>query len=364
MVSSVLMETPLGARMRINGREVDYFCGTSYFCLHGHPEVIEAACSATRQFGLGPGTLARMQVYSDLQERLCEWFGTEQVVTMVSGYSSPMAMLQGLRDDLDLIFIDEATHYSARDAVPMLGKPVRRFRHLNANSLAEELSRHMAPQLRAAVVTDGVFPSSGALAPLADYRRAMEPYQGSILCVDDSHGVGVLGSSGRGSLQHASIEAEGNFLAGTLSKAFGSFGGIIPANASLAERIRSNAMILRGASLPPPGAAAAAIAAMRLLKTMPQMRMDLERNVKHMRGGLRNLGFEMEDTPVPIVCVRGDMDLERIRAGLDKRDIVVKVTPASGYSDAPDVPTMRLAVFSQHTPQQIDRLLSSMGELL
>ncbi|PSJ56428.1 aminotransferase class I/II-fold pyridoxal phosphate-dependent enzyme [Pseudaminobacter soli (ex Li et al. 2025)] len=364
MVTPVSMETPLGARMRINGREVDYFCGTSYFCLHGHPEVIEAACAATRQFGLGPGTLAQMQVYADLERRLCDWFGTEQVVTMISGYSSPMAMLQGLRDDFDLIFIDEATHYSARDAIPTLNKPVHRFRHLDADSLARQLLRHMAPQLRAAVVTDGVFPSTGGLAPLADYRKAMESYEDSILCVDDSHGVGVLGGSGRGSLQHARLEGEGNFFAGTLSKAFGALGGIVPANTSLADRIKSNAMILRGASLPPPGAAAAAITAMRLLETTPRMRTDLERNVKHMRGGLRSLGFEIEDTPVPIVLVRGDVDLERVHAELDKRDIVVKVTPASGYSDAPDVPTMRLAVFSQHTPQQIDRLLSSIAELL
>jgi glycine C-acetyltransferase/8-amino-7-oxononanoate synthase len=283
---------------------------------------------------------------------------------MISGYTSPMALLQGLRDSFDLIFIDEATHYSARDAIPTINKSVHRFRHLDVDSLADQLSRHMASHQRAAVITDGVFPSTGSLAPLADYRKVMEPYDGSILCVDDSHGVGVLGSSGRGSLQHAGIEGEANFFAGTLSKAFGALGGIVPANASLAEKIRNNAMILRGASLPPPGAAAAAITAMRLLQTTPQMRIDLERNVRHAREGLRNLGFEIEDTPVPIISIRGNVDFEHVRAELDKRDIIVKVTPASGYSDAPDVPTIRLAVFSQHTPEQIDRLLSSMGAVL
>ena len=95
MVAPIKMESPLGARMFIGGREVDYYCGTSYFCLHGHPEVIEAACDATRQYGMGPGTLAHMQVYADLQERLRDWFGTEEVVYMISGYTSPMVLLQG-----------------------------------------------------------------------------------------------------------------------------------------------------------------------------------------------------------------------------------------------------------------------------
>jgi 8-amino-7-oxononanoate synthase len=360
----VIMQSPLGARMRINGRDVDYFCGTSYFCLHGHPQVIEAACAATRQFGMGPGTLAQMQVYVDLQDELRAWFGAEHVVSLISGYSSPMAMLQGLRDDFDVILIDAATHYSARDAIPTLDKPVHSFRHLDAGSLAEELDRHVKPGKRPVVVTDGVFPSSGALAPLADYRQAMVPYEGAILAIDDSHGVGALGSSGRGALQHFGLEADGNYLAGTLSKAFGALGGIIPGSQSLADKIAANAMIMRGASPVPPAAAAAAIASLRVLKETPAMRANLVRNVSRVRAGLRKLGFVLADTPVPIVSVRGDVDFEQLRLQLDARDIVVKVTKASGYSDAPDVPTMRLAVFSEHSPEQIDRLLSSMAELL
>lgn len=358
------MQSPLGARMRINSRDVDYFCGTSYFCLHGHPQVIEAACAATRQFGMGPGTLAEMQVYVDLQDELRAWFGTEQVVSLISGYSSPMAMLQGLRDDFDVILIDAATHYSARDAIPTLDKPVHRFRHLDAASLAEELARTVKPGQRPVVITDGVFPSSGALAPLSDYRQAMLPYDGAVLAIDDSHGVGALGSSGRGTLQHFGLEANSNYLASTLSKAFGALGGVIPASQALADKIAANAMIMRGASPIPPAAAAAAIASLRILKKTPVMRANLVRNVGHMRTGLRKLGFALADTPVPIVSVRGNVDFEALRLRLDARDIVVKVTKASGYSDAPDVPTMRLAVFSEHSTEQIDRLLSSIAELL
>ena len=364
MATPITMESPLNARMRINGRDVDYFCGTSYFCLHGHPEVIEAACDATRRFGMGSGTLARMQIHEDLRERLRAWFDTEEVVMMISGYAGPMTLLQGLRDDFDVVFMDAATHYSSRDAIPTLGKPVHSFRHLDAGSLADALSRHVEPGQRPAVVADGVFPSTGALAPLEDYRKAMASYDGALLCIDDSHGVGAIGPGGRGSLDHAGMELDGNHLAGTLSKAFGALGGIIPCDAALAEKIGRNAMIMRGASTPPPGAAAAANAALRILATTPRMRSDLIRNVSHMRSGLRKLGFDVADTPVPIVSIRGAVDFDALQARLDERDIIVKVTQASGYSDAPDVPMMRLAVFSEHSPEQIDRLLSSMAELL
>jgi 8-amino-7-oxononanoate synthase len=364
MANPVKMESPLGARMLIGGREVDYYCGTSYFCLHGHPEVIEAACAATRQYGMGPGTLAYMQVYADLQDRLRDWFGMEEVVYMISGYTSPMVLLQGLRDDFDVILMDSATHYSTRDAIPTLCKPIHEFRHADAGDLAVQLSLHVKPGQRPAVLTDGVFPSSGALAPLGDYRLAMAAYEGALLCIDDSHGVGVLGETGRGSLQHAGIEGDGNFLAGTLSKAFGALGGVVPGDAALAEKIARNAMIMRGASPAPPGLAAAAAASLRVLQSTPEKRANLTRNVKHMRNGLRTLGFEVADTPVPIVTVKGVTDLEQLRERLAERDIIVRVNLAGGYSDAPDVPTLRLAVFSEHSPAQIDRLLQSMSELL
>ncbi|QOF69028.1 pyridoxal phosphate-dependent aminotransferase family protein [Aminobacter sp. SR38] len=363
MTAPFKMESPIGSRMVIAGREVDYYCGTSYFCLHGHPEVIEAACAATRQYGMGPGTLAHMQVYADLQERLRQWFGTEEVVYMISGYTSPMVLLQGLREDFDLVFIDAATHYSTRDAIPTLGKPVHEFRHGDANDLAEQLALHVGVGQRPAVLTDGVFPSSGRLAPLNDFRQAMAPYDGALLCIDDSHGVGVLGETGRGSLQHAGLEGEGNFLAGTMSKAFGALGGVVPGDAILAEKITRNAMIMRGASPAPPGLAAAAAASLRILQTTDR-RSRLSRNVSRMRSGLRGLGFEVADTPVPIVTIKGVTDLELLRDRLAERDIIVRVQQPGGYSDASDVPSMRLAVFSEHSPDQIDRLLRSMAELL
>jgi glycine C-acetyltransferase/8-amino-7-oxononanoate synthase len=169
---------------------------------------------------------------------------------------------------------------------------------------------------------------------------------------------------GRGAIEEAGLGSDGNHFAGTLSKAFGALGGIVPTSAALAAKIKENAMIMRGASPPPPAAVGAAVAALRVLETTPAMRANLKRNVKLVRQGLRELGFTIPDSPVPIVSVQDAVDLDRIRNGLYERDIVVKVAAASSYSDAPVVPAMRLAIFSEHTPEQIDRLLSSIRDFL
>ncbi|TIV13023.1 MAG: pyridoxal phosphate-dependent aminotransferase family protein, partial [Mesorhizobium sp.] len=92
------MDSPIGARMRIDGREVDYFSGTSYHALHGSDVVIEAAVAALRAYGLGPGTQAEMMVYDETRELVCEHFGCEKAVYLTSGYLSITALLLGLGD--------------------------------------------------------------------------------------------------------------------------------------------------------------------------------------------------------------------------------------------------------------------------
>lgn len=358
------MGSPIGARMRINDRDMDYFCGTSYYALHGNPVVIEAARAAVAAYGLGPATGARMPVYDEVMALARQFFETETASYVVSGYVSPLVLLQALSDDYDVIYVDAASHYSIGDAIKTIDKPVVRFRHLDAGHLAEQLRATLQPGQVPAIVSDGIFPSSGVLAPLADYAEAIAGYDKALICVDDSHAVGVVGEKGQGSLEYAGAAGPNRYLAGTLSKAFGGAGGIVPGSAELAERVRKNVRLVTGASPTPVPAAAAAAAGLKLLLENPGMRQTLWRNVRHVRQGLRDLGLEIADTPVPIVSLRAPTDLERVRAELEARDIAVRRTEARGYSDAPDVETLRIAVFSTHSTEQLDRLLAALGELL
>ena len=355
-------QSPIGARMNINGREVDYYCGTSYYTLHGNPQVIAAASEAMQQFGIAPATSLAMTPYEELEDLAKSFFDAGSVSYIASGYLGMMVLAQALRDDYDIILVDELSHYSIVDAAATMGKKIVPFRHLDPEDLTEKLRAHVQPGQTPLVATDGVFPVTGAIAPLLDYTSVLERYQEAVLCVDDSHAVGVIGEKGRGTFEYCGMtSAVKHYFSGTLSKAFGGFGGIVVGDGPLEEKIEKNVRVPLGASRPPIPAAAASSMGIKLLRDHPEMRQRLWRNVKQVRDGLRNLGFDIPDTPIPIVNLKGasSLDLEHVQEELYSKDIVVAHIPPRGYSDAPDVASLRIAVFSTHSSQQIERLLAT-----
>ncbi len=359
------LESPVGPRARLDGREVDYFCGTSYFCLHGHPQVLAAACRAVRESGLGSATAFRTPSHVALEEELRAFLAVESATLLPSGYLAPLVLLQALGSDHDVVLLDSAAHYGEVDAAAACGKPVVRFRHLDADDLARQMARLHRGQ-RALVLTDGVFPSTGAIAPLADYAAAVARQGDGILCVDDAHAFGVLGSHGRGSLEHHGIDDPRAYACGTLSKAFGAAGGFLPGSAALRRKILNGSRVPAGASAPSAPAAAAAAAALRVLSEHPEMRQALRDHVVHLRAGLRGLGFSLPDSAVPIVHLAGrqGLDLRSAHARLVEEGIVTLHVPPHGYSDAPGVESLRIAVFSEHTRDQLDRLVDALRRAL
>ncbi|MDD5219912.1 MAG: pyridoxal phosphate-dependent aminotransferase family protein [Candidatus Bipolaricaulis sp.] len=355
------MSSPVGARATVNGRTVDYFCGTSYFGLHGHPQVIAAARDALATYGVGTATAAWSPAHADVVEETARYLGTETVTYVASGYLAPLVLLQALSDDYDLAFADAASHYGILDALRAVGKDVVLFRHLDPDDLARRLALGIHGGKRPLVVTDGVFPSTGSLAPLRAYVDALARYPKGLLCIDDAHALGVIGETGRGSVEYHSIDTTGVYVCGTLSKAFGGAGGIVPGNEALAARVRRASRVPSGASLPSVPDAAASAMGLRILSLHPEMRQALWTNVRLVRDGLRTLGFNLADTPIPIVSLRGrrSINLLRVQEALARRDILVHHAPPHGYSDSPSVETLRVAVFSTHTPEQIERLIDA-----
>ena len=206
------------------------------------------------------------------------------------------------------------------------------------------------------MLSDGVFPVSGEIAPLPDYLDLVKPRKG-LVYLDDAHAVGVLGKNGRGTPEYYEIEDQSCYTSATLAKALGGFGGVIWGTAKWVDYIDQASRICAGASPPPLVVTAASAAALEVAHTSPELRQRLRERVKQARNGIRALGWELADTPVPILCLasRPGVSLERIKKNLFEQDIAIELVRS--YTSTPAGGALRIAIFSTHTSEQIDRLI-------
>jgi 8-amino-7-oxononanoate synthase len=368
-----IMQSAPGPYTVIGGRRYLYFMGTGYLGLHGHPEVLKAACDAMMKFGMGSATSRRAfgnsQPLIDVERRAAQFFGKDDSFYFMTGYLSNSVIVQALEGTFDIVFADESAHYSAYDAAHLSGKPVFRFKSRNPESLGAILHEQCSEGKRPLVITDGVFPVLGALAPLREYYEKLKPYPGSALVVDDAHALGAVGPTGRGSIEQAGLPWDdvntnikpGNgprlFVGGTLSKAFGGFGGIVPGSKEFIAHIHEVSPYFRAANPVSPGIAAGCARALELVMESPAMITKLHENTLLVRNGLRDLGIEVADAPVPIICVVLETVemMKKVQSDLMEKGILIAYNPK--YSDLGPKGGIRIAVFATHTKEMIDSLL-------
>jgi 8-amino-7-oxononanoate synthase len=378
-----VMQSPPGAETVIDGRRYLYFAGTGYLGLQGHPEVIRAACRATEQYGVASATsragYGDTPPVVDVERLAARLFGAEAAFYFMSGYVGNDVLARSIESAVDAVFVDAGSHYCVTEAAARLGKPLHPFRHADPADLADKLRREARAGVRPLVMSDGLFAALGTIAPAREYCEVLRAYPGSSLLIDDAHGLGVLGQNGRGTLEHAGLwplgvngDAPGRdkpdsprlLLCGTLSKALGGYGGIIPGTRAFVDRVRSASHYYAGASAPCVPAAAASARAIELVIDEPEMRAKLSANVRAVRSGLRQIGVEADDTPSPVVCLTlGTADaMQRIQRELAGRGILVAYQPT--YSGLGPEGAIRLAVFATHTEEMIASLLDELRRLL
>jgi 7-keto-8-aminopelargonate synthetase-like enzyme len=378
-----VMQSPPGAETVIDGRRYTYFVGTGYLGLQGHPRVIRAAAEAAQQYGIGSATsragFGDTPPLLEVERLAANFFCSERAFYYVSGYLGNEILVRMIAAAVDAVFVDEGSHYCVVEAAHLLGKPVHTFAHLNVDDLAGKLRKELPPGGRPLVMSDGVFAALGSIAPVTDYRQLLQKYPGSTLLVDDAHALGVLGENGRGTFEHAGLGGEGInvdlpggdgsdapclLMCGTLSKAVGGFGGIVPANATIVDAIRNTSHYYEGASAMPVPVAAATAKALDIVLTQPELRARLHENVRALKAGFGRLGLQTNDTPVPIISLGiGDAaNMQRIQRELAEREILIAYRAT--YSGLGPEGAIRIAVLATHTNQQIDHLLDEMARLV
>jgi 7-keto-8-aminopelargonate synthetase-like enzyme len=355
-----------GAWLRLtDGTVIDNYCGYNYLNLQFHPAVRQAVAAAVRAYGM-TGMVAggiRHPIRQLLEEELLALSGAEAVLVYPSNYMGAQILLSVLLDRCDVILVDAETHYSAQDALCAARVPVVPFRHRDADALREAAGR-LKPGQRPLLITDGVFPVTGAIAPLDAYAEILAHCSGRQFCIDDAHAMGILGARGRGTLEHFGLEGQpGFYVSATLSKALGGHGGFIAGSASLIAELHQKSRIPRGASPVSVPNMAAAARALQVLRDEPDLRPNLQRNIARAQAGLRSLGLTIADIPIPIISftMPGADACQQIGDDLQKQGILVRVFGPREYSSAPDVPCIRIALSTCHTSAQIDRLVQAIG---
>lgn len=376
-----VMESPPGPRTVIDGREYLYFGGTAYLGLQGHPAVIRAACEAIQRYGVGSATsrtgFGDTPPVVDVEHQAARFFETEAAFYFSSGYAGGHLLVSAVGRQFDAVFVDELSHYCVFEAARLTGLPVFTFSHCNADELQAALIANLKIGQRPLVMTDGVFSALGDIAPVGPYREILRQYPGAAILLDDAHGIGVLGRNGRGTYEHAGRIADVNrslaapaendspilLACGTCSKALGGFGGIIAGSQSFVARLKQMPFFA-GASAPPVPAAAATAKAMELVLREPPLRAQLRENVRSVKEGLRRLGLSVDETPVPIVCLRhgSAQDMKRIQSELMRCGILVPYMAA--YSGLGPEGALRLAVFANHSSADIQRMLDELSRLI
>jgi 7-keto-8-aminopelargonate synthetase-like enzyme len=360
------MGSPPGAETILDGRRYLYFGGTGYFGLHGHPAVIRAGVRAFHKYGTHSATsragFGSNPSLLEVEARLREFFQEDDAAYFGSGYLGSLVLVQALADRYDAVFVDEDAHFCIRDAASSPGKPVFRFRHRDPDDLSKKLKTRLKAGRRPFLLTDGVFPIYGRIAPVPEYIEVMAAYDG-LIGLDDAHGVGVLGAHGRGTFEHFGMKAPNLYFTGTLSKAFGGHGGFAVGKRSLTGRIRSAVGAYVGSTPTPTPIAAATAKGIEILLRHPEMRDRLRRNTAGLKKGLRSLGIKTDDSPVPVVAwsLRSEKEMRGVQKDLMRRGIAV---PYLKYIGAPASGVLRVTVFSTHTVGQIQRLLEELARIL
>ncbi len=283
------MRGPQGPRMVVDGREVVHFAGSNYLDLAHHPEVVAAAAEAARSYGCAAGgsrlICGNLDVHEALEAELAQFLGVEAALTFSSGYMANLGVLPSLVGPDDVVLSDSLNHASIIDACRLARAEVRIFAHGDLAQLEDMLraERKRGPRTRNLVlVLDGVYSMDGDLAPLLPMTRIAREY-GAITVLDDAHGFGVLGHSGRGSAELAAAEGGIDVYVGTLGKAIGSFGAFVAGSARLRELLVNTARtFIFTCALTAPQVEAAR-AGLRIAAREPARRQQLQANAALLR---------------------------------------------------------------------------------
>jgi glycine C-acetyltransferase len=348
---------------RFDGRMVVNLSSNNYLGLNTHPALVRAAIEATERFGVGSGAVrsiaGTMKIHVELEKRIAQFKNVEACVVFQSGFTANAGTVSAILGKGDLIISDELNHASIIDGCRLSRADIRVFPHKDTEALEKILAETQALPGKKLVITDGVFSMDGDIAPLPKIVELAARY-GAIMMVDDAHASGVLGKSGRGTIDHFGLHGKVDIQVGTLSKAIGAMGGYVCGSRNLIEYLYHRARPFLFSTSHPPAVAATCLAAFDILEKEPHWIERLWKNARFFKDGLDKLGFNTgsSETPInPVMIGKGELAMsfadELFKEGVFAQGI--------GYPTVPESKSrIRTIVTATHSREQLQYALDVM----
>lgn len=357
-----MLESGQDPVVTIGGRELVMLGSNNYLGLTSHPKVKERATSAVKKYGAGcagsrflNGTL---DIHVELEERLAAFMRKPACITFSTGFLANLGVLGTLPTKGDAIYLDRQDHACIYDGARLaVGADVRKFKHNDPDDLVRMLNTH-ADRAGRILVVDGVFSMEGDIAPLPAYADICAEW-GMALMVDDAHGVGVLGRTGRGTAEHFGLEARADIVMGTFSKSLAAIGGFVVADVDVIKYVQHKARALIFTAAPPPASIGAVLAALDIIEAEPERRQQLWDNTRFMMTSLRAIGFDCgeSETPVIPVVVGEDYLAFKMAKRLDEEGVFVN--PVVSPACAPGRALIRTSYMATHRREHLTRALEA-----
>lgn len=351
-----------GPEVLLNGKNVINLSSNNYLGFANHPRIKAAAIAAVEKYGAGSGAvrtiIGNMSIHEEMEEVLLKFKREEAAFVYQSGFNCNAGTIQAVTEAGDIIISDELNHASIIDGSRLSRADKGIYKHSDMDSLEAVLKDARDKYRNILIITDGVFSMDGDVAKLPEIVQLAEKYE-AMTYVDDAHGSGVLGESGRGTVDHFGLHGRVDFTIGTLSKAIGAVGGYVAGSRTMYEWLSHRARPVLFSTSMPPAAAGAIIEAVKMLSESTEYTDMLWDNAKYFKEKMGTLGFDIGNSQTPITpVIIGDeaKTMEFSRRLLDKGVFVSGIV-------FPTVPKgtgrLRCMVTAGHSKEQLDKAVEA-----
>jgi 8-amino-7-oxononanoate synthase len=354
------IQSPQDSEVIVGGRRVIMIGSNNYLGLTCHPRVKEAAIKAVEKYGTGcAGSRflnGNLEIHAELERKLAKFFRQEAALVFATGYQTNLGTISALVGRGDVAILDKYNHASIIDGCRMSFGQMMKYQHNDMADL-ERLLKATKDKGKL-IIIDGIFSMEGDIANLPEIIKLARHY-GARVMVDDAHGVGVLGKTGRGTAEHFGLEGQVDLIMGTYSKSLAAIGGFIVGDQTIIDYIKHTARSMMFSASLPPALVAAASAALDVVDEDPELLERLWKNTRKMLNGYKALGFDtgMSETPIIPVMIKDAAKTYEMCSLLFDQGIFVN--PIVSPAVPPGRELLRTSFMATHTDSQLDQVLSA-----